>query len=74
MGFNLFKTEIFTKMGEQHYGKWFKTLQEYKPGEGARVMTQDLYFYEEGSKFGFRYASDNRVKVGHLDKNTSIIW
>lgn len=74
MGFNMFKTEMFRQMGPEYYGKWFKTLQEYNPSTGTKVYTQDLYFYEQGSKFGFKYACDNRVKVGHLDKTTNIIW
>lgn len=74
MGFNLFKLDMFRKMGSEYYGKWFKTLNDYNPMTGVQVCTQDLYFYGEGAKFGFKYASDNRVKVGHLDKSTSIIW
>ena len=73
-GFNLFKTDIFRKMGSEYYGKWFKTLQEYDPMTGTKVYTQDLYFYEQGAKFGFKYACDCNVKVGHLDKTTGIVW
>lgn len=74
MGCNLFKTECFKKMGQQYYGKWFKTLNEYDPMTGVKCATQDLYWYGEGAKFGFKYACDNRIKVGHLDKSTNIIW
>lgn len=74
MGFNLFKMDVFKRMGDEHYGKWFKTLSEYNPMTGAKVMTQDLYFYEQASKFGMKYACDTRVKVGHYDKSTQIIW
>ena len=70
MGFNLFKMECFKMMPPP----WFKTLQDYIPGQGSRLMTQDLYFYEEGSKLGFHYACDTRVKVGHYDKARDIIW
>jgi hypothetical protein len=70
MGFNLFKIEMFKKMP----GPWFKTMQEYTPGVGAKIMTQDLYFYEEAAKLGFRFACDNRVKVGHYDFASDIIW
>ena len=69
MGFHLFKMDIFKKMPSP----WFKTLQEVVNG-GARVYTQDLYFYEEGAKYGFTYSCDTRVKVGHYDINSDIIW
>lgn len=70
MGFNLFKLDIFKKMP----APWFKTLQEYKEGQGARAYTQDLYFYENASKFGYKFASDNRVKVGHYSAQEDIVW
>lgn len=70
MGFNLFKTDMFKKIPKP----WFKTLQEYKPYEGARMYTQDLYFYEQAAKYGFRFACDTRVKVGHLDYQSDIVW
>ena len=70
MGFNLFKLDMFKKMK----GGWFKTLQEYDPNTGARAYTQDLYFYENAAKEGYKFACDTRVKVGHLDTSTNIIW
>jgi hypothetical protein len=74
MGMNLFKMDCFTRMPKEYYGKWFRTLQEYSPSEGARMATQDLYFYGEGSKYVFKYASVNSCKVGHYDKATGITW
>jgi hypothetical protein len=65
MGFTLFKMDLFRD--ERIPKPWFKTLQEYKEGQGARAYTQDLYFYENAAKAGHRFASDNRVKVGHYD-------
>lgn len=70
MGFNLYKMDIFRKMPKP----WFKTLNEYNPNTGTRVYTQDLYFYENAGKQGFKFACDTRVKVGHLDLTTGIIW
>lgn len=70
MGFNLFRLDIFKKMPFP----WFKTQQEIIPGVGARVYSQDLYFYENAAKFGYRFACDTRVKVGHYDANTGIMW
>lgn len=74
MGFNLFKLDLFRKMPKEYYGQWFKTLNDFDPMTGARVCTQDLYFYGEAAKHGFKFACDNRIKVGHYDKTTEIVW
>jgi len=70
MGFNLFKMEIFKKVPKP----WFKTLQDYTPGQGARAMTQDLYFFDNAARYGYKFACDTRVKVGHWDQNTETMW
>lgn len=69
-GFNLFRMEIFKKMPYP----WFKTIQEFTPGVGARMYTQDLYFYEQAGMKGFRFAADTRIAVGHLDVESGMIW
>jgi len=72
MGFNLFKLDMFK---DPRIPKpWFKTIQEYIPGQGARAYTQDLKFFEEAGKAGYRFASDTRIKVGHYDVNSDITW
>lgn len=70
MGFGLFKLEMFRKVPKP----WFKTVQEYIPGQGSRVGTQDLYFFQEAAKYGYRFASDNRVRVGHYDAREDRMW
>jgi hypothetical protein len=70
MGFCLFKLEMFKKMPKP----WFKTLQEFVPGQGMRAATQDLYFAQEAGKFGYRFAVDCRVRVGHFQYETDTIW
>lgn len=70
MGFTLFRIEDFKKMPKP----WFKTVQEYEPGVGARAFTQDLWHFNEGFKCGFRNACSSRVLVGHLDKDRDIMW
>jgi hypothetical protein len=70
MGFTLFKMSMFKKVENP----WFKTLQEYQYGKGGSAATQDLFFFSKAGREGFRFASDNRVKVGHLDSNTGEIW
>lgn len=72
MGFNLFKLDIFKD--PKIPKPWFKTLQEFIPGKGARAYTQDLYFYENIHKLGYKVACDTRVKVGHYDLEADIVW
>lgn len=70
MGFTLFRLDAFRDM-ERPY---FKTLQEWSPEEGARAYTQDLYAFERLRDAGHKVACDTRVKVGHLDPRTGIVW
>lgn len=70
MGFNLYKLSIFKKMEKP----WFKTVQKYEPGKGIECYTQDLKFYENASKLGYKFACDTRVKVGHYDAQNDIVW
>jgi hypothetical protein len=70
MGFNLFKLNMFKKLPKP----WFKTVQEYTPGVGAKSYTQDLYFYEQAGMNGFKFACDSRVLVGHWDQDNRMMW
>lgn len=70
MGFNLYKLSIFRKMEKP----WFKTVQQYTPGKGIEAYTQDLKFFENAAKLGYKFACDTRVKVGHYDASTDIVW
>lgn len=63
MGFTLFRMSMLKDPSIQR--PLFKTA----PGS-----TQDLYFFKNAAKRGYRFASDNRVKVGHYDPKTSVIW
>ena len=72
MGFNLWKLDIFKNPKLRR--PWFKTLQEYDPATGGRAYTQDLYFFEEASKCGYKFACDCRVKVGHYDFQSNMMW
>jgi hypothetical protein len=75
MGFTLFKISMFKKLRDRGVcPPFFKTVQEYEPGIGAKLMTQDLFFFQLAGREGFSFASDNRVKVGHLDVETGEIW
>lgn len=65
MGFNLWKIEAMRRIPRP----WFRTIQEIGKG-----FTQDLHFFNEAAKFGFKCACDTRVKVGHLDVQTGMVW
>jgi len=67
MGFNLWRTSMFKDKNLRK--PWFVT----KAGiEG--VGTQDLYFWSDARKYGYRCAIDCDVLVGHYDASTGINW
>lgn len=65
MGFNLFRLEMFRKLPPP----WFKTVQE-----NGKCYTQDLWFFEQAGRQGFRFACDTRIKVGHYDAQNNMMW
>jgi hypothetical protein len=73
MGFTLFRVEML-KDKRFDYGNWFKTKQEFVPGKGAQVFTQDLWFFQRARELGYKFACDSRVKVGHYDAASQIMW
>lgn len=72
MGFTLFNMDVFRD--ERIPRPWFKTVQEWSPQTGAQMGTQDLYFFANARKAGWKVASDNRVKVGHYDASADLVW
>ena len=70
MGFTLFKLEMFKKIPSP----WFRTLQEFIPGQGTRACTQDLYFFQEAAKYGYRFACNTSCRVGHYDPGSETVW
>lgn len=72
MGFNLWRLSIFKD--DKIPKPWFKTEQKYEPGVGSKVYTQDLYFYEQAGRLGYRFACDTRVRVGHYDLLQDRVW
>jgi hypothetical protein len=62
MGFLLCKLSMFKN--ELLRKPWFKTLNG-KDGQG--IGTQDLYFWGDARKHGYRCAVDCSVRVGHYD-------
>lgn len=69
MGFNLWRMDTFKDDRIQR--PWFRTLR----GEnGSGVGTQDLVFWGEARKHGYRCAVDCGVKVGHYDSVADMVW
>lgn len=70
MGFNLFKLDMFRVIPEP----WFKT-DEGKDEDGInKAMTQDIYFYKNAAEYGYKFACDNSILVGHLDLKNDKVW
>jgi hypothetical protein len=66
MGFNLWRLSMFKD--KKLRKPWFVT--NTKDG----VSTQDLYFWSDAKKHGYRCAVDCSVKVGHYDLATDTVW
>lgn len=67
MGFNLWRLKMFKDARLRK--PWFKT-QADKNG----VSTQDLHFWADARKYGYRCAIDTSVRVGHYDASTDTVW
>lgn len=70
MGCALFRMDLFRQLPQP----WFKTLNDFVPGKGTECFTQDLFFCRQAVNAGKRFAVDFRVRVGHLDLNTDIVY
>ena len=66
MGMNLWRLKMFKDARLRK--PWFKTLAG-KEG----VSTQDLYFWSDARKYGYRCAVDCAVAVGHIDEQ-GMVW
>lgn len=62
MGFHLWRMSMFKDTRLQK--PWFRTLNGK---DGTGLGTQDLVFWGEARKYGYRTAVDCSVKVGHID-------
>jgi len=69
MGFNLFRLPTFKD--ERIPRPWFRTM---RGNGGAGVGTQDLVFWGEARKYGYRCAIDCSVRVGHFDCASETVW
>lgn len=66
MGFNLWRLSMFRDKKLRR--PWFVTQK--KDG----IATQDLYFWGDAKKHGYRCAIDCSVKVGHYDADHDIVY
>lgn len=68
MGFNLWRMSMFRDQ------RLARPLFRTKASVAEGVGTQDLSFWGEARKYGYRCAIDCDVKVGHLDLATGFVW
>lgn len=66
MGFNLWRLSMFKDKKLRR--PWFVT--QTKDG----IATQDLYFWNDARRHGYRCAIDCSVKVGHYEPSTDTVW
>lgn len=67
MGFALWRLSMFK---DQRLARpLFKTQKSING-----CATQDLAFWSDARKYGYKCAVDCRVKVGHLDPSSGIVW
>lgn len=67
MGFTLYRLKMFQDARLRQ--PWFKTVADH-----TGVGTQDLYFWSDARKAGYRCAIDCSVLVGHYDVSTDQVW
>lgn len=72
MGFTLFKLDMFKD--KRLPNPIFETVQRYDPIKGSAAYTQDLKFFENAGKLGYKFACDSRVKVGHYSVEEDFIY
>jgi len=73
MGFALWRMSMFRDLEAKKVARpWFKTLSG---NDGTGLGTQDLVFWGRvGKPNGYRCAVDCRVRVGHYDHSTGLVW
>lgn len=69
MGCALWRMDLFRQIEPP----WFVTVNDVT-GTGPACFTQDLWFCQRAVAAGKRFAVDCRVRVGHLDVNTGIVY
>lgn len=70
MGCALWRLDMFRELAPP----WFVTVNDIIPDKGPVAFTQDLWFCERATRLGKKFAVDLRVKVGHLDIHSGIVY
>jgi len=71
MGCALWRMDLFRQIPPP----WFVTVADVVPERGGAIaQTQDLNFCEKGRRVGKRFGVDFRVKVGHLDIDSGVVY
>lgn len=70
MGCALWRMDLFRQIA----APWFVTVADLIPDKGVQCFTQDLYFCERAKRAGKRFGVDWRVRVGHLDVTTGLVY
>ncbi len=70
MGCSLFRMELFRQIPSP----WFVSVADVFPEKGAQCFTQDLFFCEKAKRMGKRFGVDFRVRVGHVDVQSGVVY
>jgi len=70
MGCSLYRMDLF----RQIEAPWFVTVADVVEGKGPQGFTQDLYFCQRAKQVGKRFGVDMRVRVGHLDLASGVVY
>ena len=70
MGCCLWKMDLFREIEPP----WYVTVSGFVPEKGLACITQDLFFCERLRLKGKRLAVDLRVRVGHIDRKTGVMY
>ena len=72
MGATLFRMEMFK---DPRFPKpLFETVQRKNPDGSVEAFTQDLKFFLEANKLGYKMAVSTRTLTGHFDLENDFIW
>jgi hypothetical protein len=68
--YTLFKLSIFRD--EKVPKPWFRIIPNHETGKKSQIP--DMYFFDNIHKLGYTVAVDTRIKVGHAEINSDIVW
>ena len=72
MGATLFKLDMFKDVRLPK--PIFETVQRVNPNGSAEAFTQDLKFFLEAGKLGYKFGCSTRTLTGHYSLEEDIIW